>query len=152
MPRTNFLVGEQIFASVIVSNALRSECLITSLDRDPCRAGFGEFLIFDERSGRRVHCAVPMNERIHGEEKQQQLFWHESKEFAGELTSAYAITNAGTYAVRVMGKFRLIGRPDKHCTAITPPIVISISTGIEASAPADVEPETAPSTDPPAAP
>ena len=151
MPKTNFLVGEQILASIIVSNALRSECLITSLDRDPCRAGFGEFLIFEERSGRRIHCAIPMNERIHGEEKQHRLIWHEAKEFAAELVGGYAMTNAGTYTIRAMGKFRLVERPDKHCTAITPPIVISLSNGVEARAPAEMGPATISSTDPPAA-
>jgi hypothetical protein len=130
MPKTNFVTGEQILASIVVSNSLRSECVITSLDRDPCKAGFGEFLIIEQRSGKRVHCAVPMNQRIHGEEKQHRLLWHESKEFAAELVGGYAITNSGVYTVQAMGKFRLIGPPDKHCPAVTPPIYISFSRGM----------------------
>lgn len=129
MPKTNFMAGEQILASIVVSNSLRSECVITSLDRDPCKAGFGEFLIIQQRSGKRVHCAVAMNQRIHGEEKQHRLLWHEAKEFAAELVGGYAITNAGVYTVQAVAKFRLVGPPDKHCTAVTPPIHISLSGG-----------------------
>jgi len=149
MPKTNFVAGEQILASIVVSNSLRSECVITSLDRDPCRAGFGEFLIIEQRSGKRVNCAVPMNQRIHGEERQHRLFWHESKEFAAELVGGYAITNSGVYTVQAMGRFRLVGPPDKHCPAVTPPICISFSRGIETLAALKPESETVSSTNHP---
>jgi hypothetical protein len=150
LPKTNFAAGEQILASIIVSNSVLSECVVTSLDRDPCRAGFGEFLIIELRSGKRVHCTVPMNQRIHGEEKQHSLVWHEAKEFAAELAGGYAITNTGAYTIQALARFRFLGKAEKHCDAVTPPITLWFSRGNESPAPVSTpEPATPSATNPP---
>lgn len=132
IPKTNFVAGEKIPASLIASNALDRERLLDWHSGDPCWAGIGEFLIVEERSGKRMDCVAPLDERAHVMSASLgPLLDHASQEFPAELLRGYTLTHAGAYSVQAAGKFRLLESPTTYVTLTTPPVITSLSPRIE---------------------
>jgi hypothetical protein len=103
---------------------------------DACTTGFGEYLIVDGKTGRRLDCIVPLANRTSiGPSSLGHFGKNDSKCFESDLTSVYGITNSGIYWIQAVGRFSYIESPSKQFTISTPPVIIFISRNVDTNAP-----------------
>ncbi len=132
IPETNLMVGDNISASIVVSNITKNEHILHCSADNPCSCGFGRFSIIESITGEKPECrfksdgAILSNYLI-------SLQSHEFRVFDFDLVAAYAITNAGIYSVSAVGWFPLSEQPtnNQHATMTTPPILIRLSPKTE---------------------
>lgn len=130
--KTNLTVGDKVLASMIVSNGLDVERTVGWATGNPCSTKFGEFLIIEKDSGKRIDCTLPLRHRIDFVSESLGVFeGHESQEFGFNLVDGYGLTNAGIYTVQAMGKFQYHESPEKRFTLLTPPIVVYLAPKAE---------------------
>ncbi len=136
MPKTNWVAGEKITASMVISNISSVTRMIPWQYGDPCTTGFGEYLIINGKTGKRLDCIVSLENRTTIGPNSLGLFEKdEFKRFESNLTRVYGLTNAGDYWIQATGRFQYVGSPEKYFTLVTPRITISLSPKAETNAP-----------------
>lgn len=138
IPQTNLFLGDKMWADIIISNTFHELHPIKWIADDPCGYGFGEFLITEISSQKKIKCKYSMSDRgaitLTGNTDLQS---HSAKTFNFNLATAYSITNAGIYSVQAIGWFPLNEPATNHqyVTVTTPPLFIKLSSRRETNAP-----------------
>jgi hypothetical protein len=104
---------------------------------DPCGPGFGEFLITEISSGKKIECKYPSRDRMPHSYSLGILDGHKTRNFEFDLAESYALTNAGAYIIQASGRFatnNLDQKPDFHFDVVTPPLEILLSSKGETNA------------------
>lgn len=135
---TNIVVGDEISASIVISNSDESERIVRWQTGDPCNCGFGTFEIVEMSSGKEIECKFSREERGHiigsGSIHLQP---HKSQTYDLNLTAGYAITNVGSYSVKAVSWFPINEPPtnNRYVPVKTPPLTIWLSQKEETNAP-----------------
>ena len=138
IPKTNVVFGDEIRASIVISNSVEKEHIVRWQTGDSCSCGFGTFEIVEVSSGKQIECKFSREERGHiigsGSVHLQP---HQSRVFSLDLMNGYAISNAGPYSVTASRWFPLNEPPtnNQYMTVTTPPVFIFISPKPETNAP-----------------
>jgi hypothetical protein len=133
IPKTNFVVGEKIPASIILSNADDRQHFIFHDSSDLSSCGFGWFSIVEVSSGKKAdYSLVPS-----GRGSMRLIAGHKSESFDFDLAAGYPITNAGLYNVQAVGWFPINEPPTNaaNVTKATQPIIILLSQKPKTNAP-----------------
>lgn len=136
IPKTSFVVGEKIPASIVVSNITNEGHLLRWRADDPCGCGFGKFLIIGAFSTKTNQCKFSPDSSFLGS-RQILLESHTSKSFEFDLAAMYFFTNTEPYSVIVKGWFPINGETAnrQYFTVQTPAIVIQLSSKGETNTP-----------------
>ncbi len=133
--KTNLIAGERIPVSMTVSNMLGHERKIPWATGNPCGTGFGEYIITEKTSGKRLECQLTPDDRNRYVSQSLGIFaGHETQIFEHDLVGGYAVTNAGVYLVEATGRFEFAKSPGKYFNLTTPPITVLLSPRVEANA------------------
>jgi hypothetical protein len=134
IPQTNLVAGGNIPASIVVSNALDTDCHIP-WSKNLCSCGFAEFSIFEMISGKNIDCNLSTEGRMFHSFSLGTLTGHQSQSFQFDLGEGYALTNAGVFIVQVKGWLPYRESPKQRSVVLTPPIFLQLSPKPETNAP-----------------
>jgi hypothetical protein len=126
---TNFTSTDEIYATIIVSNALNAPRELSWSDGDPCGTGFkfGGFLITNLTIGKLVSCSRPFDERVGFMGRLATIDPHQIFEPVSiDLMRGFPLTNVGTYSIQAQGNFKSLASPDSVFTLTSPPLLITV--------------------------
>lgn len=125
--KTNYVVGETVMASMVVSNMLDQKRMIPWATGNPCSTGFGEYFVVDIKSGQQKKCVLDKAEQHSFVSQSLGIFdGHEGQVFDHDLALGYGITNTGIYLVQASGRFQFAGDSNRNFTLTTPPLIIFV--------------------------
>jgi len=123
--RTNYLTGEAVMVSALVSNWATAPRWLSWQTRDPCAAGFCKLWVSDARSGTTVPCVGRPEVRSSG--RGSDFSSRGSDQINADLMKGFGLTNPGCYSVRAFGQFPCLQPPTGFLMLTTPPVLITIS-------------------------